>query len=73
MGLHRRGPFNKQRIEKPLAAHFHLVGLSPEALQIMAIEKVLSENANYRKVKQSYRYWIDILQIMAPNGLNLEL
>ena len=64
-GLHRCGLFNKQRIEQPLAAHFHPMGLSPEALKIMDIE-VLSGNANCRKTKQNYTYWIDILQTLWP-------
>ena len=58
------------REEKPVAAHFNSVGHSMEDLQIIIIEKIHREDVVHRRRKESY--WINSLQSMVPDGMNLD-
>ena len=61
-----RSDIKNTRTEKPVAAHFNLVGHSIDDLTIMVIEKINRNDASHRKKKESY--WIKTLRSMAPEG-----
>ena len=69
MNAHRLD-IKHQRLKKPVAAHFNSEGHSLQDLSIFVIKQIHREEASYRRVKESY--WIETLQSLAPEGLNLD-
>ena len=64
-----RSDIKHQRLEKLVAAHFNSEGHSLRDLSIFVIEQIHREEASYSRAKESY--WIQTLQLLAPEGLNL--
>ena len=54
-----RSDIKHRHLEKPVAIHFNSEGHSLEDLGIFVIEQIHREEANFRKVKESY--WIQTL------------
>ena len=65
-----RSDIKHQRLEKPVTAHFNSEGHSLQDLSISVIEQIHREEASYGRAKESY--WIQTLQSLAPEGLNLD-
>ena len=63
-----RSDINHQRLDRPVAHHFNQPHHSLKDLTIMIIEKIYREDANFRKLKESY--WIETIKTLSPNGLN---
>ena len=59
-----------RRLEKPVANHFNSKGHSLEDLSIIVIKQINREEANIRRVKESY--WIQTLRSLTSEGLNLD-
>ena len=59
-----------RRLEKLVAKHFNSTSHSLEDPSIYVIEKIHREKATFRKAKESH--WIQTLQTLAPEGLNLK-
>ena len=64
---HQSG-INHRRLDRPVAHHFNQLHHSLKDLTIMIIEKIYREDANFRKLKESY--WIKTIETLSPNGLN---
>ena len=58
-----------KKTQKPVAKHFNRRGHSMEHLTIMVIEKLRNNNIQFRRRRE--RFWIDKLECMAPEGMNL--
>ena len=58
-----------QLLEKPVAKPFISIGHFLDNLSIFVAEKIRRENSIFRKAKGSY--WIQTLQSLTPEGLNL--
>ena len=65
-----RSDIRTKKLEKPVAAHFSLPGHSAEDLEVRGIEKIHSNNVQWRKQRESY--WIFELKTLIPCGLNLD-
>ena len=65
-----RSDIKHQRLEKPVAAHFNSKRHSLHDLSIFVIKQIHREDASYYRAKDSY--WIQTLQSLAPEGLNLD-
>ena len=65
-----RSDIKHRRLEKPVAKYFNLINHSLEDLSIFIIEKINRGDAGFRKAKESY--WIQTLQSLTPEGLNLD-
>ena len=63
-----RSDISHRRLDKPVAHHFNQPHHSLKDLTIMIIEKIHREDANFRKLKESY--WIETIKTLSPNGLN---
>ena len=60
-----RSDIKHRRLEKPVAK-----GHSLEDLSIFVSEQIHREEANFRRAKENY--WIQTVQSLAPEGLNLD-
>ena len=65
-----RSDINIRMTDKPVAAHFNQPNHSLDDLQVMGIEKIHTNNAKWRKQRESY--WIFTLDTMTPTGMNLD-
>ena len=65
-----RSDIKHQHLEKPVARHFNLVNQSLEDLSIFVTEVIHREDAGFPEAKESY--WIQTLQSLTPEGLNLD-
>ena len=63
-----RSDISHRRLDRPVAHHFNQPHHSLKDLTIMIIEKIYREDANFRKLKESY--WIETIKTLSPNGLN---
>ena len=69
MNGHRSNYYQKLS-DKPVAEHCDTISHTLGDLTIMVIEQI--HTANSARRKQQERFWIHILQTLAPDGLNSE-
>ena len=65
-----RSDIGTGKIEKPVAAHFCQPDHSLEYLQVQGIEKIHTNDSEWRKQRESY--WIYKLRTLTPFVLNLD-
>ena len=65
-----RSDIKHRHLDKPVANKFNFENHSLEDLSIFVIEQIHREEANFHKAKESY--WTQMLQSLAPEGLNLD-
>ena len=57
-------------MERPVALHFNLPGHNIENLSVMVIKQIWKDNIWLCRLWE--KYWIETLETVPPNGINLD-